>query len=116
MTPKGLPEFPTSAAGVREERKHFQTIVFFLNILIYANWGGNVPLFKIKKWSQRENDLQSSPLCALTPPMKSPIKNVNEQASYSIGKLGKIIQGQIVKIVVTLLVEFSFGNSSVDHG
>lgn len=69
-----------------------------------------------KKWSQRENDLKSSPLCALTPPTKSPIKNVNEQASYSIGKLGKIIQGQIVKIVVTLIVEFSFGNSPADPG
>lgn len=42
-------------------------------------------------------------LCALTTPTKPPIKNVHEQASYNIGKLGKIIQGQIVKAFVTLM-------------
>lgn len=56
-----------------------------------------------KKWSQRENNLKLSLLFALTTSTKQPIKNANEQASYNVGKLGKIIQGQIVKTVVALM-------------
>lgn len=46
---KGLPGCLTSTAGSRKERKHFQTITFSLNILIYDSWGGTVSLCTIKK-------------------------------------------------------------------
>lgn len=59
---RGLPEFTSPTAGVRERIKHFQAFACFLNILTWDRWGGNVPF--CKNGHRGKVSKRKSPLCS----------------------------------------------------